>query len=242
LENFKLELGLSEFMKASVIVLDDEPEAIEQLVGYLKCVHWLELSATFQTAETSLRFLESNKVDIVLFNIAMLDNQQCELLKVAAEKTLIIFTARDSAFAVQSYDFGAVDYLLKPIAFDRFMLAINRTSVKLKSQKPVIDKVELLVNRRIRAIPINDIQYFQSYGNYIKVILENETLIVPTTTHDLESKLPLTLFVRIHKSFIVNRSKVSGLRQKSVFVGATTLPIGKTFYRYVRFVFDIVSE
>ena len=224
-------------MKINCIIIDDEPRAHKVLENYVSRMPDISLVGTFFEGPAALDFLQKNKVDFVFLDITMPEMNGFSLLDNLSDRPQVIFTTAHSKFALESYDYDAVDYLKKPISFERFSKAIQKLMILLARNgleaKPITDHIDLRVDGEIVTVPFINIQYFQSLGNYVKVITSQKTLLTQITTKEIEDSIPKELFVRIHKSYIVNKTLIGKVTDETVLIGAITLPIGKTFKRYV---------
>lgn len=224
-------------MKTKVIIVDDEPRAHKVLEMYVDRIPDMELAGNFTDALSARNFLQQNAIDIIFLDITMPQISGFDLLRLLTNPPLIIFTTAHPEFAFESYDYDAVDYLKKPIPFERFSKAVNKAISLLPIKRPqalIKDRIELRVEGEVKVIPFSTIQYFQSLGNYIKVITDEKPLIVQITTAEIESALPKEVFIRIHKSFIVNRARIKIASEDEIILGDQKLPIGKTFKKYVK--------
>jgi len=223
-------------MKLQVIIVDDEPRAHNIIENYISRISELSLAGKFTDALSAREFIRNNTVDLVLLDITMPELNGFDLLKLLNDPPLVIFTTAHPEFAFESYDFDAVDYLKKPVPFERFEKAINKAIQLIRIKRPdgLLPKdIELKINGETQRIEFSSILYFQSLGNYIKVITNAKQLITQVTTSDIENLLPKEIFIRIHKSFIVNRMKIGSISENEIVVNDHTLPIGKTFKKYV---------
>lgn len=223
-------------MKASIIIIDDEPRAHHVLENYILRIPQLTIAGKFLKALDAFDFIGSNRVDIVLLDITMPQLDGFAFLRMLEKPPLVIFTTAHSEYALESYEYNAIDYLKKPIPFERFLKAVTKALQTLQSAPDNIipDKIQLKIDGGIKALPFEDILYFQSLGNYIKIYTNGKLLLTQITTHEIEDILPREVFLRIHKSFIVNKSKIAKVTDGEVFLGQVNLPIGKTFKKYVQ--------
>jgi DNA-binding LytR/AlgR family response regulator len=223
-------------MKRKILIVDDEPRAHTILENYLQRLSDTQLAGKFTSALEAVDFLKSNHVDIVLLDITMPQVDGFAFLRMQEEPPLVIFTTAHSEFALESYDYSAVDYLKKPIPFDRFEKAITKALAILKTnpERSIPKEIELKIDGELRTIAFNNILYMQSLGNYLKIHTPEKMWLTQITTHYIEESLPKEVFIRIHKSYIVNRKKIERLTDDEVIIQNTKLPIGKTFKKYVR--------
>jgi DNA-binding LytR/AlgR family response regulator len=223
--------------KIRVLITDDEPGAHKVLENYIRRIPELELAGNCFNAIEAYSFLKDNSVDLILLDITMPEVNGFSFLKMLNRPPFVIFTTAHVEFAMESYDFNAVDYLKKPIRFERFTKAVNKLTEWIEKGMtidPGKQSIDLKVNGVIRSIPLNSISYIQSLGNYVKIFLDKRFLVTQITTAELEDSLPKSSFVRIHKSYIVNSSKIEEIRDEDLLVRSNRLPIGKTFKKYVK--------
>jgi len=143
------------------------------------------------------------------------------------EKPLVIFTTAYPEFALEGFELDAVDYLMKPIAFDPFLQAIQKVKNRLKtSSEEMSEHIMLKVDKKLYRAAFDDILYLEAFGDYAKVYLLSQVLIITSTMKRLEAELPSELFVRTHKSFIINISKVEFIEGNQVKIGSEMIPIG----------------
>lgn len=222
--------------KLKVIIVDDEPRAHKILENYIARTPELQLEGNFYDALSALDFLHKNKVDLLLLDITMPELDGFGLLRRIGAPPKVIFTTAHSEFAVESYEYNAIDYLKKPIAFERFQKAIHKLQhwmmIGVSIDAPV-DYIDLRIDGTMRHIPLANIFYIQSLGNYVKVYVEGKVLITQITTKDIEFALPKSSFLRIHKSYIVNKDKIESYTDDEVVIRGEKLQIGKTFKKYV---------
>jgi two-component system, LytTR family, response regulator len=224
-------------MKINVVIVDDEPRAIKIIGTYVSRIPELVLAGSFVNPVSASEFVRDSKVDLIFLDISMPELDGFGFLKTLDKPPLVIFTTAHPEFALESYEYDAVDYLKKPIPYERFVKAIRKSIGIIGSRlpdKPEPDHIDLKVDGAIKTIPLEKIKYFQSLGNYIRVITDEKPLITQVTTNEIEDALPRTLFIRIHKSFIVNRSRIERVEEDEIMIGDIKLPIGKTFKKYVK--------
>lgn len=224
-------------MKIKTIIVDDEPRAHKVLETYIQKNTELELVGEFLNAVSAYEFLKNNKVDLILLDITMPSIDGFALVRMLSPSPLIVFTTAHPEFALESYDYNAVDYLKKPISPERFSKAISKVSNLLTNRNPpksFPEFLDLKIDGVIRRFQLSEICYFQSLGNYIKVITDDKRYLTQITTKEIEESLPKELFIRIHKSYIVNKARIEKVTEEEVILGALKLPIGKTFKKYVK--------
>jgi DNA-binding LytR/AlgR family response regulator len=224
-------------MKIRVLIVDDEPRAHAVLQNYIDRMPELELAGDCYNAIEAYQFLKREKIDIIFLDITMPEIDGFGFLRMLDQPPPVIFTTAHSEFAVESYDYNAVDYLKKPIPFERFVRAVSKAAQWVENKvslQPQKRSVELKIDGEMQSVALDKIVYVQSLGNYVKIFMEKKSFLVQVTTKELEDILPKNMFLRIHKSFIVNRSRVTKVLDEELLLGDTSLPVGKTFKKYVR--------
>ena len=225
------------------LAIDDEPLALQQLVAYIKKVPFLELQAQCQSAMEARAFLENDTVDAIFCDINMPDLNGMDFVKSLASPPLIIFTTAYSEYAVEGFRVNAVDYLLKPFGLQEFQRAANRLRERLEGQrerfegqKEVKEATEgsdifLKTDYRIVKVSIPDIRYVEAMSEYLKVWVEGmpKPIITLLSMKKMEERLP-DGFMRIHRSYIINLSKIQEVNKNRVIMDAQTfLPIGDMY-------------
>jgi DNA-binding LytR/AlgR family response regulator len=223
--------------KIRVLIVDDESGAHKVLENYIRRTPCLEVAGNAFNAPEALSLLKRSQADLVFLDITMPEINGFGFLQMLKKPPLVIFTTAHSGFAAESYDYNAVDYLKKPIPFERFSKAIDKLMLWIDkdiSHPPANTFIDLRVDGTTRPTPLDQILYIQSLGNYVKVFLDKKVLITQITTKELEEHLPGSSFLRIHKSYIVNRSRIDAIAGEELVIKNTRLPIGKTYKRYVK--------
>lgn len=223
-------------MVITCIIVDDEPRAHTILEKYIQRIPDLQLSGKYLDGPSALKDIQAAAPDLILLDITMPEVDGFDMLRLLTKRPFVIFTTAHGEFALESYEYNAIDYLKKPISFERFAKAILKLQSLIKHQPiahTLIDHIDLRVNNKPMSIPFTDILYFQSLGNYVKVFTGEKFLLAQVTTKEIEDNIPKELFVRIHKSFIINKQFISQIKDEEILVGKSFLPIGKTYKRYV---------
>lgn len=216
------------------IIVDDEPAAHYVLANYIKQNPQLELVFQGYNGIEAMNYLRENTVDLMFLDINMPEISGMELLKIIPTHPKTILTTAYSEFALESYDYGVIDYLLKPIYFPRFLKAIDRffatESVKQKAEETV-NSVSVKVDGYLMEIELDQLLFAQSYGNYVKLHTIKRTYLASITTTELEKCLPEKNFMRIHKSYIVALDKIDTTEKDFVIIKNERIPIGITYKR-----------
>lgn len=217
------------------IIVDDEPAAHYVLVNYIKQNANLELVKQCYNGIEAMNYLRENKVDLMFLDIDMPEVTGLELLKIIPSPPKTILTTAYSEFALESYDYGVIDYLLKPIYFPRFLKAIDRF-LSLNSSETIaisdaINSINVKVDGHFVEIELSKLLYAQSFGNYVKIFTTTKTYLASITTNEIERCLPNSSFLRIHKSYIVALDKIQTSEKDFVTIANFNLPIGITYKR-----------
>jgi len=213
------------------IAVDDEPKALDVLSIHASKAPEVDLIATFTNPENALAFLKDNFVDLVFLDINMPGISGLQFVDRLQSKPYIIFTTAYSEYAIDSYNFEAVDYLLKPIEFDRFYKSINKVKklIQLNSiqQDSLLSKFIFIKDgyKQIK-ICIEDILYIQSEGNYLNIVTNKEKVLARMTFQCLMERLPVNLFFRVHLSYVVNFSHIQKIEDNHIFIQDSKIPIG----------------
>jgi len=221
------------------IAIDDEPMALEIIERYCDKTNLLSLKATFREPVKAIEYLNHEKIDLIFLDINMPDISGMQLVQTLSPRPLIIFTTAYSHYAVDSYNLNAVDYLLKPITFERFLAAVNKAIVALpgKNSQPAKDDEPTIFIKsgpQTYQVKVNDILYLEKDGNYITVHLKDKNILIRENMGDIFDLVPTTDFVRVHKSFIVATKHISMIEVHQVIVNGEKIPIGTSYREALR--------
>ncbi len=229
-------------MKLKVVAIDDEPVALSIIEEYLKKTPFFELKGVFTDSIEALTYVQENSVDLIFLDINMPDLTGLQFLNALEKKPLIIFTTAYSEYAVKSYDYKAVDYLLKPIEFERFLKASLRAKEEFKSKynattrsnitltdNYTTDHIYVKSGTELHKLLINEILYIEGTGNYISIISNNKRTMTLTKMSEIIELLPKTKFVRVHKSYIVSMSYIEKIERHQLTIKDKKIPIGITY-------------
>ena len=220
-------------MKLSCIIVDDEPGAVLIMENYIAKLDFLELTGKFFNALEAFHFMRNNRVDILLLDINMPEVNGFGLLDMVIDKPATIFTTAYSEHAVKAFDYNAIDYLRKPIRFERFVTAVEKARILCsKEDTRRSETIELRIDNESTLLRIADIYYIEGLRNYVKIHLANSMRMVLMTMNEIENKLPRDQFVRIHRSYIINSAKIKRTGLGSLYIHGACLPIGKTYKKY----------
>ncbi|MEO7445736.1 MAG: LytTR family DNA-binding domain-containing protein [Ferruginibacter sp.] len=222
------------------IVVDDEPMARDVLRRYIERVAELELVNEFSNAIDALLFLQHNNVGLIFLDIRMPELLGTEFVKSLDNPPKIIFTTAFKEYALDGFELDAVDYLMKPVRFERFLKAVNKVISKnepveqeaetTKKKKNNSGFIYLRIDRKLMKILLDDILFIESARDYVKIITKGKSFITRQTISSVEAMLNGNEFVRIHRSYIISMNKINSFTHEQVDIGNKELPIGK-FYR-----------
>ena len=217
----------------SCLIVDDEPLSQDVIRDFVKEIPWLTLKGVCFNALEAMEKLHEEKVDLIFLDINMPKLSGIKFAKSLDRSPLIIFTTAYPEYAVEGFEVDAVDYLVKPIAFERFLKAVNKAREQVDRKHPLVQEtgVGFLVlksDKKIYKINQGDILYIQSWGDYIKVFTKGHVIIAAETMKNLESNLG-SQFIRIHKSYIVSTQSIKFIEGNQVKIGDQFLPIGLTY-------------
>lgn len=221
------------------VIIDDEPLAVEMLVNYVSRTPSLELSGSYTDPVLALSEMDSIKPDIVFLDIQMPDVNGLELSKMLPEQTMIVFTTAFKEYAFESYEVEAVDYLLKPIRYQKFLEAVAKVEKRLNSVRPAFDadssdrKTSFVrVNGEYKRIDFEDILCVSGMKDYVLIYLasEKEPLVTHMTMKVMEDLLPPDLFMRVHRSHIVSLRSISHVdTYGDIWISGMSIPVSGTY-------------
>lgn len=223
------------------IAIDDEPLALRLIEDYINKTPYLTLKASCKSAFQAIEIIRRQKIDLAFLDVHMPDLNGIDFLKSLQYKPLIIFTTAYESYAVEGFNLDAIDYLIKPITFDRFLKAANKAHeyYELKN-KPVVttfhtptEKNFLFVRADYQTLKINfeSIAYIEGYKDYIKIYtdLSPNPIMTIQTLKSLEKELPPNNFVRVHRSFIISISKIEAIQRNKIKIKEKYIPIGDLY-------------
>ena len=226
-------------MTLQCIAVDDEPLALSLLEDNIKKVPYLQLIAKCNDAFEAMKALQEHKIDLVFIDIQMPGLTGLQFIQSLREKPMIILITAYKQFALDSYDLDVVDYLVKPVALDRFIKACGKakalhelqTAKKEGSNTSPHDYFFIHADYRMIKVMFNDIVWIEGLRDYIKIHLKstNKPLVARTSLTAIEKELPASKFIRAHKSYILSIDSITAVRKNSVFIKDLELPIGETY-------------
>ncbi|MBT1685939.1 LytR/AlgR family response regulator transcription factor [Dawidia soli] len=217
-------------MKINCIIIDDEPLAIDLLTGYVEKVPYLQLKGSFFRPMDAMTVLNTGKIDLIYLDVSMPDLSGIEFLKSLAHPPRVIFVSAHEHFAFQGFEVNAIDYLLKPVPFNRFLLGAERALDVLKNKiAQQHDYIFVKVEHNIVKVPLESIYYIEGYKDYLKIHTDKPNPILTLTTFkSMEDLLPDN-FQRIHRSFMISIDKIISFRNSKVYIKNRYIPIGESY-------------
>jgi two-component system, LytTR family, response regulator len=221
--------------KIKCIIIEDEPLAVKVLSDYIFQVPFLELQGSFKDAIRATDFLRFNNTDLIFLDIHLPRLKGMAFLKTLTKPPAVIITTAYHQYAVEGFTLNVTDYLLKPIEFERFLIAVNKVkTAQFDQQKPkesaeAKDFIFLTMQKKKVKILFSEILYIESQREYIKITTLKQVYISKMGTHEIEALLPVNLFKRVHQSFIVSISKIESYTAEMVEVNGVSIPIGRGY-------------
>lgn len=229
-------------MKINCLIIDDEPLAANVIKNHLKSFPNIEVLATCQDALEAFRYLTkatSTKVDVMFLDINMPEISGMDLIKRLDNKPLTVITTAYREFAVESFELDVFDYLVKPIAFERFAKTIqkaqehfdivNKISITEQQNDSEENSLFIKVDRKMVKVFFSDILYVESLKDYIRIVTTSENLITHSNLGNFTPHLPNDRFLRIHRSYTVALNRIKALEGNNVMIGSKSIPIGRNY-------------
>ena len=220
------------------IIIDDEPLAAQLLSSYTDKIEDIHLLGVFHNPLSAMTFLKDKQVDLVFLVIQMPELSGTQLAKIVDPSIEIIFTTAYPEFAVEGFELKALDYLVKPISFIRFLDAIDRYRSLHNKQKTIQDDPQQFLfvksEYRLQKINTSDVLYLQGNGDYCNIVCTDKKILTLEKLSSFENRLSSRQFIRVHKSYIVAIEKIEYIEKKRIRIGETMIPIGLTYEEKVR--------
>lgn len=217
------------------MTVDDEPLALTQLTTYIERTPFLELKVACSNALEAIRILDKEEVDLIFVDINMPDLNGLDFVKTLTKKPMIIFTTAYSEYALEGFRVNALDYLLKPFSYADFLQSANRAQAYYelmhKPQEEINDYLFVKADYRMVQIAMNTILYIEGMSEYVKICVENSKAVMTLLSMKfMEEKLPPSRFMRVHRSYIVNLSKITSVGKGRIYLGDEhSIPIGEQY-------------
>lgn len=226
-------------MKLSCYIVDDEPLAIEVLEAHVDKVDQLRIAGSFQNAVKAFEALQDEEVDLLFLDIQMPRLTGIDLLKTLKRPPHVIFTTAYREYALEGFELDVVDYLLKPISFERFLRAIHKVCSLERSSRPAPPaagespdaepSLFVQVDKKMVRLGLDRIRYLESQRDYVKIVTDEKEILAHQTLAYMEDSLPPDRFLRIHRSFIVALDRIEGWSSSEIDLPDRTLSIGRTY-------------
>ncbi|WP_089919750.1 LytR/AlgR family response regulator transcription factor [Chitinophaga rupis] len=217
------------------LIVDDEPIARKILENYCAFLPEIEVLASCSNALEAKRVIQNKLPDLIFLDINMPVLDGLSFMKTLAKPPLVVFTTAYKEFAHEAFDLAACDYLLKPFSLERFIIAVDKAREKLEPKNKVTEAVPaenftyLKSEGKIYKINFEEILFAEAWGNSVKIVTNNGVIKPAITFTALEELLPKPLFIRLHRSFIINKNKIGHIEGNRVFIGSTEVPIGANY-------------
>jgi len=217
-------------MSMKCLIVDDEPLSRDVIRNYIQDHPDLELAVECKDAFEAMGALEQSAIDLIFLDINMPKLSGINFYKSLNQKPMVIFTTAYPEFAVEGFELDAVDYLLKPFSFERFIKAVNKAKGKMPaSEKETSDFIMLKADKKMYRTAYEDILFFESLGDYVKVYTKERVLIIAGTLKKLLADLPESQFLRTHKSYIISMSGVEYIEGNQIKIGEHMVSIGQAY-------------
>lgn len=214
------------------IAIDDEPLALQLIAEYTSRISFLSLEKTFTNPDEAIVWLQQNEAHILFLDIQMPDINGLQFYKSLTKKPPVIFTTAHSEFAVEGFNADAIDYLLKPFEYDRFLKAVYKAREYLdflSNQELQMASIFIKVDYQLMKINLKDIELIEGLDDYIRIHIKPKPVLTLMTLKSLQEKLPAYEFVRIHRSYIVPVSKIESFGKSKVKVAGKEIPVGSSY-------------
>ncbi len=226
------------------IAVDDEPLALTIIKTFCSKIDFIDLKQCFTETTDALKYLNTNHVDVLFLDINMPSLSGIEFYKKAPKNVMVIFTTAYSEYAVEGFNLSAIDFLLKPFSYDRFLAAAEKAKEYYnylhRADNAAPQYIFLRVDYSMVKIALADITYIEGLDNYIKIHLSNgKNILVRMSMKGIAEKLPATEFVRVHRSFIVPLNKVLSVRNKIIHLDKAEIPVGTNYVDEVTKLFGV---
>ena len=223
-------------MKYKCIIIDDEELARNLIKSYAERLDFIEVVGTFENPLNALKVIKNEKIDLVFLDIQMPDMKGTDFSKLLPPETQIVFTTAYSEYALAAFDLGAEDYLVKPITFERFLQAINKVKFNRNSGNSELT-ITVKSGYDLHKVKLADIIYLESDSEYVIYHTLENKIMSNQSLKSLEEILDPAQFLRVHRSFIVNKSKITSLKSRDLFLSDIKIPVSDSYIESVKKLF-----
>lgn len=225
------------------IAVDDEPRALSIIESFAKKIHFVKLIGTFKNPLDAIGFLNQNNVDLVFLDINMPELSGIDFVKSLPGPPLIVFTTAYAEYAIESYEYEALDYLLKPIPFARFLSAVQKAVKRhcssKRDDKENNDQLILKSRGTVHRITSSEILYVESQGNYLKVVLADRIITINSGLQNFLVSHKLPHLIRTHRSYATNMTKANQIKYNKIYIDKHELTIGRFYKENVKKYFKL---
>lgn len=214
------------------LIIDDEELARTLLRSYAEKVDFLEVIGDFENPIEALNYVKKEQIDLVLLDIQMPDLKGTSLASMLPDSCKVIFTTAYAEYALEGFELNAVDYLLKPITFERFLQAVNK--LENADNEETSKTITVKSGYDLHKLMLNDIYYIESDGEYVHFHMNNQKVMSYQSLKSLEKILDPSLFMRVHRSYIINKNKVKALKGRDLRIGDFDIPVSDTYIDKVK--------
>lgn len=218
------------------IIVEDEKLARDLVENYVSKIPFLQLKGIFKSAIDALNFEELDRIDLIITDIQMPQLLGTDFIKSLSGKAQVIFTTAYTTYAIEGFELEATDYLLKPFSFERFLTAANKAkarfdlSIQLNEESKFREKhLTIKADHKLYKVSYDEIQYIEGMREYVSFYLKEKRITALMSLKSLEEKLPKEIFMRCHKSFIVNKNLVTVMEGSNLVIGQKSIPIGQSY-------------
>lgn len=227
-------------MTLKCLIVEDEKLAQDVLKRYIALIPSMELLHCCDNASDAISYLHSTAVDLIFLDINMPELNGIDFLKTLHHAPLVIITTAYTEYALEGYEYSVCDYLLKPVRYERFLKAVNKAMERSRpaetkmEKEPMKEFIFIKEDAAVHKIRLDELLYVQALGNYLKLFVKNShTIVTRATLIEIEAQLPETLFLRVHKSYLVAISAIDRILHNQVYIGNTMIPVGTTYRQEV---------
>ncbi len=220
------------------LIVDDEELARALIESYIKETDFLELIASVSSPLEAIEIIENQDVDLVFLDIQMPEMSGTRLAKVIKSDTKVIFTTAYSEYAIEGFELNALDYLLKPITDERFLMAIDKAIAYFKVNFEGEETIVVKSGYDLHKLALKDIIFIQASSEYVEYQLENKKILSYQALKSLENKLSKNQFMRVHRSYIVNISHIKSLKGRTLLLENYQIPVSETYFEKVKSIFS----
>ncbi len=223
-------------------IVDDEPLALSLLESYVQRVPFLKLTGKYSNALSAMKHIVEEKVDVMFLDIQMPEVNGMEFARILNDHTRVVFTTAFSEYAVEGYKVNAIDYLLKPFSFSDFLAAAKKVlswfemtggTKEREFVAPEKEKVGIFIKSEYKLLHVlyEEILYIEGLKDYVKIYIESDAkpILSLMSLKSLEELLPADRFLRVHRSYIIHRNKISSINKNRISIGKKQVPVGETY-------------